>query len=228
LRTTPPCGCPSRYRDTALGPPSGNRCVQALILRGRPDVTVNLWAAAFMTVVLLDHDAGGETKQRAVVRKDADDVGAAADLAVDALERVGRAQLGPVVAREGVEGQEVLLGLLEQRRDLRQRPSQPLERRADERPRLAASSALKIGRRSAAGIGCCSRRACPSASRRKWAEERCQGQPSTWAIARFKPAWQSETTSSTPVRPRSTSERRNERQKASVSHSPTSSAITSR
>ena len=67
-------------------------------------------------VVLFDHDAGGEPDQRAVVGEDADDVGAAADLAVEALERVGRAQLRPVVGREGVEGEQVFLGLLEQRR----------------------------------------------------------------------------------------------------------------
>ena len=40
-------------------------------------------------VVLFDHDAGGEADQGAVVGEDADDVGAAADLAVDPLEWVG-------------------------------------------------------------------------------------------------------------------------------------------
>ena len=35
-------------------------------------------------------------------------------------------------------------------------------------------------------------------------EQRCQGQPSTCAIARLSPARASETTSSTPVSPRST------------------------
>jgi hypothetical protein len=64
-------------------------------------------------VVLLDDDRGGEADQRAVVGEDADDVGAPADLAVDAFERVGRAQLRPVVCREGVEGEQVLLCLLE-------------------------------------------------------------------------------------------------------------------
>jgi hypothetical protein len=74
-----------------------------------------------MTVVLLDHDAGGEPDQGAVVGEDADDVGAAADLAVDPLERVGGAQLRPVVGGEAVEGEQVLFGLLQQRCDLRQR-----------------------------------------------------------------------------------------------------------
>jgi hypothetical protein len=51
--------------------------------------------------------------------EDADDVCAAADLAVDPLERIGRAQLRPVVGGEGVEGEQVLLGVLDQRSDLR-------------------------------------------------------------------------------------------------------------
>ena len=72
-------------------------------------------------VVLLDHEAGGEPDQRAVVGEDPDDVGAAADLAVDPLERVGRAQLRPVVGREGVEGEQVVFGLFQEQRDLRQR-----------------------------------------------------------------------------------------------------------
>ena len=47
-------------------------------------------------VILFDDHAGGEPDQCFVVGKDADDVGAAADLAVDSLKRVGRAQLRPM------------------------------------------------------------------------------------------------------------------------------------
>jgi hypothetical protein len=54
-------------------------------------------------VVLLDDEAGGEPDQGFVVGEDADDVGAAADLAVDAFERVGipyvRRRM-PVVSRD--------------------------------------------------------------------------------------------------------------------------------
>jgi hypothetical protein len=39
-------------------------------------------------VVLLDHDAGGEPDERAVVGEDPDDVGVAADLAVEPFERL--------------------------------------------------------------------------------------------------------------------------------------------
>ena len=56
----------------------------------------------------------------AVVGEDPDDVGASADLAVEALQRVGAAQLGPVLGGERVEGEHVVLGLFEQRGDLRQ------------------------------------------------------------------------------------------------------------
>ena len=179
-------------------------------------------------VVLLDHDAGGEPDQGAVVGEDADDVGAPADLAVDPLERVGGAQLRPVVGGEGVEGEQVLLGLFEQRRDLRQRLAQPLERVADSSRAGLAASALKSGRSSAASIGCCSRRACPSASRRKWTVQRCQGQPSTCAIAFFRPAWASETTSCTPRQAALDEAAQEGAPEASVSHSPTSRPITSR
>jgi hypothetical protein len=43
--------------------------------------------------VPFDHDAGGEPNQRSVVGEDPDDVGAAADLAVDPLERAEREQV---------------------------------------------------------------------------------------------------------------------------------------
>jgi hypothetical protein len=42
-----------------------------------------------MTVVLLDAEHPGEADQAAIVGEDTDDVGAPADLAVEALERIG-------------------------------------------------------------------------------------------------------------------------------------------
>jgi hypothetical protein len=56
--------------------------------------------------------------------KDADDVGAPADLAVETLKRVGGPELAPVRRRERVEGQDVGLSVLEHRRDL---PEAPVE-----------------------------------------------------------------------------------------------------
>jgi hypothetical protein len=72
-------------------------------------------------VVLLADDARGESDQRAVVGEDPDDVGAPAGLAVDSFERIGGAQLRSVIDGEAVEGEQVLLGLFKERRDLRQR-----------------------------------------------------------------------------------------------------------
>ena len=81
-----------------------------------------------MTVVLLDAEHPGEADQAAVVGEDAHDVGAPADLAVEALEWVGGAQLAPVRARECVEGEDVGLGVLEQGRDLGQAPVEVRDR----------------------------------------------------------------------------------------------------
>ena len=72
-------------------------------------------------VILLEQQGTSEPQERGVVGKDPDDVGAAADLAVDPLERVRAAQLGPVVARKRVEGEQVGLRGFEQLRDLGRR-----------------------------------------------------------------------------------------------------------
>jgi hypothetical protein len=62
-------------------------------------------------VGLFDEQHPGEADQRSVVGKDAGDIAAAADFAVDALERVRGSELGPVLARERVEAEQVLLGV---------------------------------------------------------------------------------------------------------------------
>ncbi len=71
-----------------------------------------------MTVVLLDAQHPGEPDQALVVGEDADDVGAPADLAVDALERIGAAQLGPVLAWERVEAEQIGRGVQDKLGDL--------------------------------------------------------------------------------------------------------------
>ena len=67
-------------------------------------------------VVLLGEQRADEPDHGVVVGEDPDDVGAAADLLVDPLQRVRGPQLGPVLGREAVEGDQVLLGRLEQAR----------------------------------------------------------------------------------------------------------------
>src|SRR6185436_116557 len=80
--------------------------------------------------------------QALVVGEDADDVGASADLFVEALERVGGAQLAPVRARERVEGQDVGLGVREHRW-----PKQSLRKctvqRCQAQPRTLAIAAFR-------------------------------------------------------------------------------------
>src|SRR5215211_1564 len=71
-------------------------------------------------IVLLEAEHADEPDQGAVVGEDADDVGAAADLLVEALEWVRAPQLRPVRWREGIEGEDVLLGVGEHAGDLRQ------------------------------------------------------------------------------------------------------------
>jgi hypothetical protein len=46
-------------------------------------------------IVLFEEDSTNEPDDGLVIGEDADDLGAALDLAVEALERVGRVQLGP-------------------------------------------------------------------------------------------------------------------------------------
>ena len=64
-------------------------------------------------IVLFDQEGTGESERGGVVGEDADDVGSAADLAVDTLERVGASELGPVRVGELVEGEKVFFGGLE-------------------------------------------------------------------------------------------------------------------
>ena len=74
-------------------------------------------------VVLFGEQRAGEADHRLVVGEDPDDVGAAADLLVDTLQRVGGPQLGLVLGREVVERDQVFLGVLEQLTYLRCDPA---------------------------------------------------------------------------------------------------------
>jgi hypothetical protein len=107
-------------------------------LRREEDRTETTTGPTFMTVVLFDQHRAGEPDQARVVGEDADDVGAAADLAVDALERVRAAQLGPVLAREGVEAEQVALGIEQQLGDLRRDRLQALDDLSEPLARLLA------------------------------------------------------------------------------------------
>lgn len=65
-------------------------------------------------VVLLGQHHADESQHGGAVGEDADDVGAPADLEVETLLRIVRADLPPVRLREGGEGQDLLRGVGEQ------------------------------------------------------------------------------------------------------------------
>ena len=146
------------------------------------------------------HEHRDQPDQRAVVGEDPDDVGAPADLAVEALERVGRAQLAPVFGREGVEGEQSSSASSSSAAILGSGSAQLVDRLAEPLAGLPRrSAALKIGRISAASSPCWSLRACPRQSLRKWTVQRCQGRRAPAPIAAFSPACASEMTSCTPT-----------------------------
>ena len=64
---------------------------------------------------MFGEDGADEADDRGAVGEDADDIGAAADLFVQALERVVAPQLPPVLLREAGEGEQVWSRLGEQR-----------------------------------------------------------------------------------------------------------------
>ena len=69
-------------------------------------------------IVLLHEDGADEANDAGFVGEDADDVGAALNLFVEALERIGAVQLGPVLSREGQVGEDIVFALVHQRRQL--------------------------------------------------------------------------------------------------------------
>src|SRR5512132_2902238 len=71
-------------------------------------------------IVLLEENGADQASDRSLVGEDADHVGASLDLAVDALERIGRVDLGPVLPRERHVREDVLLGLVKHCGELRQ------------------------------------------------------------------------------------------------------------
>src|SRR3954447_15652094 len=99
-------------------------------------------------VVLLHQDGSDEAQDAGLVREDADHVGAALDLLVEAFERVGRMQLGPVRAWEVHEGQDIGLGLVHGGGELRPARAQLV---GDLTPDLAAALAVLLEEHGADG-----------------------------------------------------------------------------
>jgi len=79
------------------------------------DVQADVAAHFCPLVVLLGQDRADEPDQGGAVGEDADDVGAAADLAVEALLRVVGPGLAPDLLREGGEREDVGAGRVQVR-----------------------------------------------------------------------------------------------------------------
>ncbi len=71
-------------------------------------------AIELLLLLLLQQQRSHQADDRGVVGEDADDAGAAFDLLVEALQRVGASDLAPVLRWEHPEGQDALPGLLHQ------------------------------------------------------------------------------------------------------------------
>ena len=93
-----------------------------LILRCLPFATDRGDGVSIAVGVEQVHDVGqhgaDEPDDGGVVREDPDDAGAAFDLFVDPLERVGAPDLLPLRFREGGEGEDLGLGVVHQGADL--------------------------------------------------------------------------------------------------------------
>src|SRR3954470_21965794 len=63
-------------------------------------------------VVLFEQQRADKPSNGILVRKDADDIGAPLDLAIEALERIGGMYFRPVILREAHESEHVRLGLV--------------------------------------------------------------------------------------------------------------------
>jgi hypothetical protein len=173
---------------------------------------------------LFGEDGADEADDGSAVREDADDVGAAADLLVEPVERVVAPQLPPVLLRARGEGEQVGRGFFEQgcgvgeaRLELVDDPSVLLMDRLGVRLRkivrtiVATKPCARLGTRvSRLRIAC--------------VQQRCQAAPGrVAAIASTRPGCASLVTRQTPLRPRATNERRKASQAA-----PSSLVTTSR
>ena len=103
-------------------------------------------------------------------------------------------------ARKVIEGEQFVLGLLEQPGDLWRRRLESVDDVGQAFAGFSPVSALKIWRIAVAIIGCWERPQWPSMSRRKCTVRRCHRHPSTLAIAVLRHWWASETHTLTPAR----------------------------
>jgi len=95
-----------------------------MTMAGNPTIASSLKAAMVSRVMYrarwTAEDCADEPYDRLVVGKDADDVGAAFDLAVEPFEAIGGVDLQPVLGRKAHVGEDIILGLIHESGELGQ------------------------------------------------------------------------------------------------------------
>ena len=94
------------------------------------------------------------TRRRTAARQDADDVGAPADLEIEAFLRVVGANLAPVLLREGGEGEDLVCGVGQHAGSVREARLELCDDTRMLRPDLLRRGLLKMLRTIVATIGC--------------------------------------------------------------------------
>ncbi len=110
-------------------------------------------ALAGQLIVLFEQECPDQPGHGGLIREDADDVAAALDLAVEALDRVGGVVLGAVLGREAHVGQNVGFCVVHQASQFRH-PRPRLV--GDLAPLLAGGDRVVLGEGGVSGISCVS------------------------------------------------------------------------
>src|SRR5262249_2734277 len=151
-----------------------------------------------------------------LVGEDADDVGAALDLAIETLQRIGAVDLGSVILVEAHKGKNIGFGLVHQRGQFGDFGSELIGHLA---PLQAGHVGVLLGK-GGGDKGGNDTSALLAGMRQDIAHEvhpaALPEACSTLATAALSPSWASEITSLTPLRPRLASERRNSVQNVSA------------
>jgi hypothetical protein len=154
--------------------------------------------------VLLGEQGADQADDRGAVGEDADDVGAAADLLVQPLERVVRPELAPVLLRKLVNARISGPASSSSAAASGKRPSSWATILACCSRTDSASGWAKIERTIVATKLCALLGTRVSRLRMKCMRQRCQLAPGGVAAIATRPGWASEVTRRTPARPRAT------------------------
>ena len=179
-------------------------------------------------VVLFHEDGSDEADDGVLVWEDSDDIGSPLDLAVGALDGIGRADLVPMLPGESHESKNIDLGLVEQGGEPGKGGAQLI---GDVTPLF--SGGVRRGLGEGGGDEGRDDAATTLVGMRQGVAHEVnaaafQAAPSTLAAAALRPSCASEMTSLTPRRPRRASLRKNSLQKVSASEGQMSRPRTSR